>query len=200
MGYSFGSKYANPSRYPDWQKIDFQINPPRTIRLAFFWLSNFFGDRDSMLFKRALEVAGPRGFRFDVVPSTPAGRLKHTISWEDVVEEETRRVIRGKCAEIFDDQKAGGGQRFPVIFGQNRGGNETVTDGGWPKYCFISPSGASGGDGLTLLHEIGHGADLEHHDHDHLPIPHANFMSLKPNRDCIQFYQGRSLAEAYFVR
>jgi hypothetical protein len=200
VGYSFGSKFANPSRYPDWQKIDFQIKPPSTIRLTLFWLSNFFGERDVFLLNRAIAVAGARGFRFDIVPSSPAGRLKHTIEWDRVVEEEDRRVVRAKCGDVYDDQKTGGGQRFPVIFGQNRGGNETVTDGGWPKYCFISPSGSAESDGLTLLHEIGHGADLEHHHYDQLPIPHANFMSLKPNRDCIQLYQGLSLADAYFAR
>ena len=111
--------------------------------------------------------------------------------------------LRMLAHKAFDDK--GNPQRLPVIFcpfAKQNGADQcdfngvTIKDTSWLPFVIIN-SEANSPDKVTLLHEIGHAANLVHIPKGKNDLV-ANFMSYETDRTDMLRNQVIAIAKAYF--
>ncbi len=172
-------------------------------RLALFWVTNCPGDNNSQSnIKRTEEMLKEHGFGLDIWSSrTRADQA--TIQFEDrLIEKTDYDFLVEKYSEILSG--AGKDNYLPVIFCQFRypAHGLTVSDTSTKcltkPFCMVDPLFA-GGDNVTLLHEVGHAAGLDH-DKTSTDPKNRNFMNEAEGRTKMYKWQIEKMAKAFFIR
>lgn len=171
------------------------------VRLALFWLSNYFGQNDVEQVKRADTLLIEHGLALDPWPAAARTELT-TLKFADrLVEREDYEDLRTRIDTLMT--AAGKGAWLPILFCQFRFTSNGLTTSDtatkcWPTpFCLVGPT--AGGDNVTLLHEVGHAAGLGH-DTTSTNILTRNFMHEANTRTTLYRWQVEKLAQAFFAR
>ncbi len=172
------------------------------VRLALFWLSNSNDSTSSIQLNRSEEMLKEHGFRMDCWSSrTKTDQM--TIPFEDrLVERTDYDNLVSKINDILTN--SGKNNYLPIIFCQFRFTANGLTVFDTPTKCLVKPIILvdpifSGGDNVTLLHEIGHAAGLDH-DHTATNMTNRNFMNEVNTRTTMFKWQIQKMAQASFIR
>jgi hypothetical protein len=170
------------------------------IHLGLFWVTNFFGNRDQLVLKRADEMLNEHGLALDCWPSrtrTPQA----TLQFEDrLIEKEDYESLRSQVADILST--AGKSNFLPILFCQFRYTANGLTVSDTAERCWTKPMcliGATGsGDDVTLLHEVGHAAGMDH-DRTSTDPRNRNFMNEAVVRTTMFQWQIVKMVKAFFA-
>ncbi len=172
------------------------------VRLALFWITNSNDLTGQSQLNRAEEMLKEHGFRLDCWNSrTKMDQM--TIPFEDrLVERTDYDYLAGKTRDILDD--AAKVNYLPIIFCQFRFMANGLTVFDTPTKCLVKPFIMvdpifSGGDKVTLLHEVGHAAGLDH-DHTATNMTTRNFMNEAVTRTTMFKWQIQKMAQSFFIR
>jgi hypothetical protein len=178
----------------------------RKVRLALFWVSNYFGNNYVDLLRQTETMLNAHGLALDCWP----GKVKVDTTKIDF--DDTRPnhslVQKADYDSLYDAafnllSTNGKTKSLPILFVnfQSPDNGLTVTDTATKclahPMCLISPS--AGGDNVTLLHEIGHAGGLDH-DQTSTGATDRNFMNMAQSRSTMMQWQIVKLAQAYFVQ
>ncbi len=181
----------------------------RKLKLTLFW-TDFSGDAASSdisakLLATAKQMLKSHGLGLDVLPKsrTSAFTLPYQGVYEEFPEYQSEKDA-GKLRALAHNAYPHGEGRLPVIFvpfetpqatkGQTWGKPRTgPVDGiGWLTFVLINTRGLAP-DRVTLLHESGHAANLDHNTGDVV-----NFMANGLKRTVMYEDQVKKLAASYF--
>jgi hypothetical protein len=179
-----------------------------TVRLTLFWTAGVKTDPAKTLVDVATRMLNEHGLGVDVYNTTlkSAAMTLASDKWMPIMSDEFNAHaahLRGLCHQIYRDSRP----RLPVIlcpFSGARGDEPcdingvTVKGTGWLPYVIIN-SELKAKDGVTLLHEIGHAADLGHTGKGSTDVV-ENFMTYGDNRTNMTVNQVKAIAKAYFAR
>src|SRR4051794_24861742 len=194
---------------PGWDEVNNYKQPgDLKVRLTLFWAASVKSDPAKRLVDVATRMLKEHGIGIDVYQTslkTPAMTLPGDRSMPAMSDEfdAYANVLRHQCHQIYQDARP----RLPVIFvpfSGARGGEPCDVNGvcmknkGWMSYVIIN-SDLTSKDGVTLLHEIGHAADLGHQGTGTSDAV-ENFMNYGENRTNMTAIQVKAIAKGYFVR
>lgn len=190
---------------PGWKELHEYKHPGNgNVRLTLFWASNVPQDPAPGLLSAAEGVLNQHGLGLNVLPARQkqsSAILSYSESlYLDQQVEDLRRLACGR-----GDPPS----RLVVIFCLFRGplGSETDTNGityretpnvSWYPFVLIN-AGRQAPDGLTLLHEIGHAAGLNHVPKGPNDVV-ANFMSYASGRTDMLRNQVIAIANSFFAK
>lgn len=171
-------------------------------RMAVFWTPDFFGGADVRVMKRAEEMLAEHNLAIDIWPTrsrSPQTTLK--MLPDRLIEREDYESVRVLLEGILS--AAGRTNYLPVLFGQFRfpANGLTVSDTTVRHWimpmCLIAPT--VNADGVTLLHEAGHAAGLNH-DKTSTDPKRRNFMHEADTRTTMMRWQIDKIAAALYCR
>lgn len=172
------------------------------VRLALFWVGGGNDLTSASQLNRAEEMLKEHGFGLDCWSSrTKSDQM--TIPFEDrLVERTDYDSLYGSVSEILSN--ASKTNYLPIIFCQFRYTANGLTVSDTPTKCLAKPfilvdPLSAGGDKVTLLHEIGHAAGLNH-DFTATNATTRNFMNEAVTRTTMYKWQIQKMAQAFFVR
>lgn len=171
------------------------------VRLGLFWVSNYFGATDQLVLRRAEEMLNVHGLGLDIWPSRT--RTDQTVlQFEDrLVEREDYGSLHDRATAILSD--AGKKKYLPVLFCQFRYTASGLTVWDSQLLCWVIPMCLVGptvaGDNVTLLHEVGHAAGLDH-DKTSTDPKNRNFMHEAETRTTMMKWQIQKMASAFYAQ
>jgi hypothetical protein len=187
----------------DEGKLDFRLVGNKTVKLALFWAADFFGTRDQGVMAMTRTMLQEHGMNLECWPASGLKTPDRTFDFGPGV------ITPAKYADIFsrlNDICSGAGKQTTHLITvfcqfQMTANGLTITD--TPMRClirpmvFIAPT-PSGGDMVTLLHEIGHASGLDHDRTSTAPTG-RNFMNEAEARSTMMKWQLQKLNSAFFV-
>jgi len=202
-------EHGNVANPPGWDEVNSYKQPgDLKVRLTLFWAASVKTDPAKRLVDVATKMLKEHGIGVDVYQTslkTSAMTLPGDKSMSAMSDEfdAYANELRHQCHKIYQDARP----RLPVIFvpfSGAKGGEPCDVNGvcmknkGWMSYVIIN-SDLTSKDGVTLLHEIGHAADLPHQGKGTSDAV-ENFMNYGENRTTMTASQVKAIAKGYFVR
>lgn len=174
-------------------------NPKRVrLTIACIYLNSYFKNDDQGVVAKAREVLDKHNIELDVFPLSLVKTSYNTIPYSKLIKDEPEAY-----KELYDAAKEKIKQMgctfvipLPVVFGQYECGGYGIAPkvpGRLTRLCMISPT--VNNDKMTLIHELGHAAGL---NHDLIPGPPRNFMHEADTRTVMYKYQVEAMAKAPF--
>jgi hypothetical protein len=181
----------------------------KKLKLTLFWtdFSNDGASKDvsGQLLARAKKMLKEHGLGLDVLPNSRTSEfiLPYDGVYEEFPKDQSEKDA-GKLRALAHSAYPHGNGRLPVIFvpfetpqatkGQTWGKPRTgPVDGvSWLTFLLINTRGLAP-DRVTILHEAGHAANLDHNRGDVV-----NFMAKGINRTVMYENQVKKLAASYF--
>ena len=190
-----------PSSGPDAGNKSY-IHPGQlSAQIAVFWVTNYFGGLAGRQMQQADALLREHGMHLNIWPSEVKTGLT-TLEFPDrVIEEDDYNEMRRRVMDILATN--GKSRALPVLFAQYRFPSNGLTKFAskgvfWPTpIVLVSPTGAA--DNVTLLHEMGHAASLDH-DRTSTGATGRNFMNETESRSTLMRWQIETMANAFFVR
>lgn len=181
---------------------DTSFQLPKRVRLtvACVYLDNYYPKDDQGVIAKAKSLLADYGIQLALWPDNgqkfPFNTLK--MSWDQVPHEPgAYRALRA----AVDDNIKNNGCTFviplPVVFCQFQHPGHGITPPDMKKLtraCLISTSVNK--DKITMVHEMGHAASL---DHEHGDGHRGNIMHEAEPRSFMYRYQGERMAKAMFA-
>jgi hypothetical protein len=176
---------------------------PKRVRLtiACVYLTNYIKSDDQGVIAKAREVLDRHNIELDVFPDNGQKYAYNTLDYgPDYIPDETEDYQRLYDAAKDKIRKAGCNFviPIPVVFGMYQCSGYGIAPrklGRLTDLIMISGSRVND-DKMTLLHEIGHAAGLEH---DNRVGPPRNFMHEADVRTVMYKYQVEKVAKAPFA-
>lgn len=200
-------KFKAPNPYgKDWDLLHHYHHPGNVkIRLTLFWATSVNTDNAPALVDQAEYLLQQHNLSLDVKPGKQKSN-EFTLEFNRALEyDEDVLVLRKQAHEKFKDD--GIKKRLPVIFCpfsfamQKKDDNDpygiAIRGTDWLPFVLIN-SARLNPDKVTLLHEIGHAAKLEHETFS-TQDPVINFMSYGSSRNGMLRRQLLAIATAYFA-
>lgn len=177
---------------------------PKKVRLtiACLFLPSYFADDDQGVIGRARDVLEKHNLILDVFPMQTVKTAWNTLQYTDPIPDKTEAYTKVYKAAKEKLKQMGCPHiiPLPVIFGQyecSGYGIAPKVTGQLTRLCMISPTVNT--DKMTLIHELGHAAEL---NHDLKDGPPTNFMHVAGDgsfrRTVMYKYQVEALAKAPF--
>jgi hypothetical protein len=190
----------------DEGRTDYRHPDNVRVRVALFWLKNFFGNKDHAVITRADELLNEHNLGLDCWPSRGKS-TKTTIDFPDrLVEEEDYPALRDTVFQILIGEKKHR-DHCAVLFCNFRESGAGVTKWStgektsakcWDRpLCLVSPTPNK--DYVTLLHEVGHGAHLPH-DRTSTDADNRNFMHEAETRTQMYKWQILKMVGAFYAK
>lgn len=185
----------------DEGRLDYKLPGNKKVNLALFWATNFFGTKDGSVLEKAETMLGEHNIGLNCWPTTKRKTSGQTFDFGgNLIQREQYssiyRTLSGAC-EATNKR-----QYLIILFCQFQypANGLTITDG--PMLCFRTPmvfvSPTPGADLVTLLHEVGHAAGLDH-DRTSTGSTGRNFMNESESRSTMMKWQLEKLSRAFFV-
>lgn len=176
-------------------------NPKRTrLTIACIYLDNYYKNDDQGVVAKAKAMLDEHNLELDVWPANGQKSSINTIEFGyDIIPHETD-VYKELRAAVEAKMKQGGCSfviPMPVVFCQFKHPGLGVTPGDMRKLteaCLVAPD--CNPDKVTLLHEMGHGAGL---NHEKGVANQANFMHELNGRSKMYKYQVEKMAKAMYA-
>jgi hypothetical protein len=170
------------------------------VRLALFWASNYSGGTDLFVIRRAKEMLEEHGLGLALWPA-PSRTSQTALSVPDrLVEREDYDGVHDRAADILSAASVTG--HLIVIFCQFRYPASGLTVENTSTRCLKHPFCLVGqtvsGDNVTLLHEVGHAAGLDH-DRTSTDASNRNFMNEAEVRTRMMKWQIQKMANAFYA-
>jgi hypothetical protein len=193
---------------PADRAVNFKNPGSVTLRLALFWVTNYTNDTSQRALDTARSMLNDHGLSLDLWPSpvrTDATTLKFPDRLIDARADEdgSNRLdeedLMIQARDIMADSLPRDSRpRLPLFFCEFKypAKGRTISDTAnycWQPFCLVGHVLES--DNVTLLHEVGHAAGLDHEKADR-----TNFMSETGPRSNLFKFQVLKLASAYFSR
>jgi len=187
----------------DEGKLDYKVPGNRTLRLALFWSKDFFGGRDQAVIATARKMLGEHSMNLQLWPDNGQQSPDRTFDFgKGVIQPDQHWDIFSKLNDIC---AAAGKERSHLITlfcqFQMPASGLTIIDTSMGclvrPMIFIAPTPA-GGDMVTILHEAGHAAGLNHDRTSSKPTG-RNFMNEAETRSTMMKWQLQKLCTAFFV-
>jgi len=189
---------------PGWKDLHEYKHPGNVkVRLTLFWTSNVSADPAPELIDKTEKMLKEHGLSLDVYPAKQKQASMTLPFTDEIVGKDQFQELRMLAHKAYDDK--GKPCRLPVIFCKvqaSTGADKcelqgmAVKDTGWLPFVIINVN-SSAADKVTLLHEIGHSANLVHIPKGKDDIV-SNFMSYETNRTDMLRNQVIAIAKAYF--
>jgi hypothetical protein len=186
----------------DEGKLDYKVPGNKTVKLALFWASDFFGARDQGVIAMTRKMLGEHGMSLACWLSMEKQTVDRTLDFgPGVIPRERYDSIYSTLSDICTS--AGKTSHLITVFCQFQyaANGLTITDTATKclihPMVFVAPTPA-GGDMVTLLHEIGHASGLNH-DHTSSGTTGRNFMNEAEERSTMMKWQLQKLSSAFFV-
>jgi hypothetical protein len=183
----------------DEGKLDYQVPGNKTAKLSLFWASNFFGARDQSVLSTTRKMLDDHGIGMKCAPIGEQKSADRTFDFGPGL------ITRDQYVDVYSrmSDAAADPTCLLVMFCQFQmtANGLTVIDA--PTKCFVRPMvlvapTPSGGDMVTLLHEIGHASGLNH-DLTSTGSTGRNFMNEAESRSTMMKWQLQKLSAAWFV-
>jgi hypothetical protein len=186
----------------DEGKLDYNVPGNKTVKLALFWSSDFFGARDQGVIAMTRKMLGEHAMSLACWLPIEKQTADRTFDFgPGIIPRERYDSIYSTLSDICTS--AGKTSHLITVFCQYQypANGLTITDTATKclihPMVFIAPTPA-GGDMVTLLHEIGHASGLDH-DHTSTGTTGRNFMNEAEARSTMMKWQLQKLSSAFFV-
>jgi hypothetical protein len=172
---------------------------PQTVRLTIgvFYLSNYYKASNEGTVAKAIDKFAEHNLQLDVWPYAGAKGEGNCIEFEDrLVEERDHAAIYKQAKEILT-KRCSFIIPVPVIYCQYVGpayGKTVTVSGALTDMCFIQP--VVNDDKMTLVHELGHAAGLNHDRTNSTP---KNIMAEDEPRSMLMKWQVQQFSKAKFA-
>lgn len=184
----------------DEGRLDYKLPDNKTVKLALFWSSDFFGLRDQNVINTARQMLGEHNMSLECW----SGEQKSPGRTFDFG---PRLIGRDRYDSVYSQlsntcASANKTSYLITVFCQFQFAAQGLTITDTATKClvrpmvFISPTAAA--DGVTLLHEIGHASGLDH-DFTSTGSTDRNFMNETEARSTMMKWQLQKLSNAFFV-
>jgi hypothetical protein len=172
------------------------------VRLALFWLTSCSDNNSQFYLNRAEEMLKEHGLGMECWSSRTRTDQMNIQFADRLVERDDYDFLFAKSSEILS-----GASKFnylPLFFCQFRFTAHGLTVSDTPTKCYIKPIILvdplfAGSDKVTLIHEIGHAAGLDH-DRTSTDPNKRNFMNEADTRTTMFKWQIEKMAKSFFVK
>jgi hypothetical protein len=171
----------------------------KKLRLALFWVDQATATFNAGLLSRADEMLAQHGLGLDVWPSRVKSNAS-LIAFEDrLVERTDYDLLMDRASALIPDAMSARYLRIFICQFRYTANGLTVSD--TAKMCYVRPfclvDPFSPGDNVTLLHEVGHAAGLDHEKTSTDPM-NRTFMNEANTRTRMQRFQIDKLVSSFF--
>jgi hypothetical protein len=165
-----------------------------------FWVDQSGPLFNQRLIERAEAMLKEHGFGLDCWPSRTRTAFS-AIQFNGLLERRDYDFLIAKASDVLPKGQAT--RYLRIFFGQYRGFSNGVTVWSTERVCLTQPiclvdPGVSG-DNVTLLHEVGHAAGLDHETFSTDPM-NRSFMNEANTRTRMFRFQVDKLAQAFFAK
>ncbi len=185
----------------DQGKLDYKLPGNKKVNLALFWATSFFGAKDKPVIAMAESMLSEHGIGLNCWPLSQAKTPSQTFDFGDtpILPEQYSSIYRTLSGAA---ETAGKRQSLLILFCQFKYPANGLTISNGPLLCFRTPmvfiSPTPGSDMVTLLHEAGHAAGLDH-DRTSRGKTGRNFMNEAESRSTMMKWQVQKMGQAFFV-
>ncbi|MDZ4780241.1 MAG: hypothetical protein SGJ19_08315 [Planctomycetia bacterium] len=185
----------------DQGRLDYKLPGNKKVNLALFWATNSFGDKHTAGLNKAEAMLKEHGMGLNCWPSSRIKTPDRTFDFgPELIREEQYTDIYRTVSGVADG--AGLREHLIVVFCSfvKRANGTTISRG--PLLCFRRPmvfvSCSPGDDAVTLLHEVGHAAGMDH-DLTSTGTTARNFMNEAETRSTMMKWQVEKMGQAFFI-
>jgi hypothetical protein len=186
----------------DEAKLDYKVPGNKTVKLALFWASDFFGTRDQGVLAMTRKMLGEHAMNLECwLPGEQKSPDRTFDFGPGVIPPDRYNDVYSKLSDIC--AAAGKTSHIITLFCQFQMAANGLTIVDTPTRCllrpmvFVAPTPAAG-DMVTLLHELGHASGLNH-DRTSTAATGRNFMNEAEARSTMMKWQLQKLSTAFFV-
>lgn len=185
----------------DEGRTDYKLPGNKKVNFALFWATNFFGAKDVPSIDKAESMLAEHAIGLNCWPSTKSKSADHTFDFgaDPIPYEQYTSIYKTLNSAATD---AGKREYLLVLFCQFQypAGGLTIFEG--PMACFRRPmvfvAPTPSDDLVTLLHEAGHAAGLNH-DRTSTGTTGRNFMNEAVSRSTMMKWQLEKMGKAYYT-
>jgi len=176
-------------------------NPKRVrLTIACIYLDNYFKDDDQGIIAKARDMLDEHNLQLDVWPTDPRKQKFNTLPYGPNPVPHDSKAYKALRAAVDKKIKQGGctfSLPLPIVFCQFQYSGYGITPHAMKKLthaCLISPT--VNNDKVTLIHEMGHAAEL---GHAHGAGNRGNFMHEAEPRSTMYRFQVEQMAKAMYA-
>ncbi len=185
----------------DEGRQDYKLPGSNKANLALFWASNFFGAKDKPVIAKAETLLAEHGIGLTCWPENKSKSPDRVFDFgSGLITQEQYSSIYRTLSEVCE--AANKREHLIILFCQFQFPANGLTISNGPMLCFRRPMvfvGATpGSDEVTLLHEMGHAAGMDH-DRTSTGTTGRNFMNEAESRSSMMKWQVEKMGKSFFV-